>query len=651
MRLCLAAAATVAVGVAIAPIVRLTAQTPAPPPTGVITGVVVDATTRAPIADAVVALGGLPRGTTVQSRQLTDARGRFAFINLPANPRYTLSASRFGYLDGGFLVEGVPGRVASTVVVKDGEWVSGVTIAIGRAAAVGGRVVDERGEPVAGVFVRALAKLRVQGRDELATGPVTHTDDRGAYRLAGLAPGRYVIQVPSVQAAVSAGTTPATARGQGPGTGAANPQALPEGALEETAGARLTVGRYPIPPPPAGGRWFAYPITFHPSTTAVDQATVVALSYGEERTGVDVQIAPVAAATVSGVVEGPPEALTALTLRLLAAGLEGLGQGSESATVFVGSDGRFTFLNVPAGTYTLDAPRTMSEYSIAPSTLGSPTLPAPPGRDGSSMHSGDAMSAPDGTSFVTRNFRGASGNYWGRTSIVVAGQDLRDVVVRMRPAASVSGEIVVETDPAKPPVAPPSFWGIGLEPADGSPRLGEPTRDSLSRDSDPNEFELNGLSAGEYVLRLGNTGWAIKSAMLAGRDYADAPIDGSSGAALRGLVVTVTNRVASVTGTARDLNGTPAASATVIVFPADPALRTKVGLVPRRIKTARTTNDGGYRFGTLPAGEYLVVAIPGSRPDAWQAPDFFTNAERVAVRVSLGWGDTKSVDLPLATIR
>jgi protocatechuate 3,4-dioxygenase beta subunit len=642
----------VAAGVVIGPLVRLSAQTP-PPPTGVITGVVVDATTRAPIADAVVALGGLPRGTPAQTRQLTDAKGRFAFINLPANPRYTLAASRFGYLEGGYLVEGVPGRVGGTVVMKDGEWVSGVTIAIGRAAAVGGRVLDERGEPVVGVFVRALAKLRVQGRDELATGPVTHTDDRGAYRLAGLAPGRYVIQVPSVQASVASGIPPTPARGPGPGPAgaASSPQAIPEGALEESAGARLSVGRYPIPPPPAGGRWFAYPITFHPSTSAVDQAAVVTLSYGEERTGVDVQIAPVAAAAVSGLVEGPPESLKALTLRLLAAGLEGLGQGSESATVFVGADGRFTFLNVPAGRYTLDAPRTTSEYSIAPSTLGSPALPAPPGRDGSSMHSGDATSAPDGASFVTRNFRGAAGNYLGRTSIVVAGQDLRDVVVRMRPAASLSGAIVVESDPAKPPIAPPSFWGLRLEPADGSPRMSEPTRDSLTRDSDPNEFEFNGLGAGEYVLRLSNTGWAIKSAMLGGRDYADRPIDGSSGAALRGLVLTVTNQVASVAGMARDSNGAPAPSATVIVFPADPALRTKVGLVPRRIRTARTSNDGGYHFGTLPAGEYLIVAIPDARPDAWQGPDFFTNAERVAARVSLGWGDTKSVDLPLAAIR
>ena len=59
------------------------AQTPTPPATGAITGVVVDGATGAAIADVVVTLSGAPLPPEYPARQLSDARGRFAFMNLP----------------------------------------------------------------------------------------------------------------------------------------------------------------------------------------------------------------------------------------------------------------------------------------------------------------------------------------------------------------------------------------------------------------------------------------------------------------------------------------------------------------------------------------------------------------------------------------
>src|SRR4051794_1084287 len=80
-------------------------QTPPAASTGAITGVVSDVLTGAPLADALVYLSAKGRGST-QMRQLTDEKGRFAFVNLAANPSYTIAASRIGYLDGGFLQDG-----------------------------------------------------------------------------------------------------------------------------------------------------------------------------------------------------------------------------------------------------------------------------------------------------------------------------------------------------------------------------------------------------------------------------------------------------------------------------------------------------------------------------------------------------------------
>ena len=72
-----------------------------PIPTGAISGVVVDATTGRPVADAAVRLSRVDNSSfPTVARVTTDARGRFVFRNLPAAPNYALGAgaSRFGWV-------------------------------------------------------------------------------------------------------------------------------------------------------------------------------------------------------------------------------------------------------------------------------------------------------------------------------------------------------------------------------------------------------------------------------------------------------------------------------------------------------------------------------------------------------------------------
>jgi hypothetical protein len=112
----------------------------------------------------------------------------------------------------------------------------------------------------------------------------------------------------------------------------------------------------------------AYPVVFHPGTSALAQATAVELGYGDDRSSIDLVLTPVPSVRVSGVVDGPQEALAALTVRLLPVGLENLGLGAEAATALVAADGHVP--NVPAGD-TLDAPVTVSECRprVPPSTI------------------------------------------------------------------------------------------------------------------------------------------------------------------------------------------------------------------------------------------------------------------------------------------
>jgi hypothetical protein len=216
-------------------------QAPTPPPAGVgaITGTVIDGATGAAVAGALVFLANAEAGRAAplsQTRQVTDARGRFAFTELSGDGAFTLIASKFGYLDGGYGRDVSPHDPLRAVVLRKDEWVSNLRVPIWRPGSISGAVRDEAGEPVVGVYVRALARFRIQGREDLLAGPLTTTNDRGEYRLSGLAPGRYVIQVPSVQASVPAATKLATTPGN-----------APEGAIDVDDSHRLVIGRYPLP--------------------------------------------------------------------------------------------------------------------------------------------------------------------------------------------------------------------------------------------------------------------------------------------------------------------------------------------------------------------------------------------------------------------
>lgn len=611
---------------------------------GAISGVVVDGTTGAPIPGAMVSIGFSGRAISLPQRgQVTDGKGRFAFVNLPPNPNFTLSATKMGYVDGGYGRDRAPTDPLRDIPLKDGEWTANVRVTLWRPSAISGTVRDEHGDPVVGVYVRALVRARVQGREDLVAGPMTTTDDRGMYRLAALTPARYFIEVPSVQAAV--------------------PDSLPfnpapsgrviDGALDiDGTTNRLFIGRYPLPPPPENGRTLVYPSAFHPATSLVAQAVAIDLKFGDDRTGIDVMLDPVPAARVSGLVEGPAEALKNLTVRLVPAGLENLGPGSEAATALVGEDGRFMFLNVPAGSYVIDAPRTVNEYRWGNGGFGrgGVSMPAPPSRLGGWSTSGYSTETPN-IIFTVTDYRIGAPNYSGRSAVTVGGSDVANLVVFLRKNVVLSGWFKFEADPAKPtPAAFPQFSALA-DPASGNTSLGMP-RSQPDPDAFPEEFAIGGLGQGEYWLRVPGPGsWLIKSIQWKGREYVDTPFDAATGTDISGVAVTMTNAVPTLSGTVRQPDGMAPVPAMMLAFPADHALWANAGLTPPRFKAVPVPSSGAFRVSTLPAGDYLIVAIPTSQVGAWRDPEFLARAEGLATRVSLSWGAETTRDLTLRQVK
>jgi protocatechuate 3,4-dioxygenase beta subunit len=164
-------------------LVALLTIQPQAPATATLTGRVVDEPTGAPIARAIVYVQSSGRNKSVQ--KLTGPDGRFELTGLPAG-EYFLTATA-----GEFKATHVGPRpiTGAPIRLKPGE-AREVPIALGRARAITGRVVDEAGLPLSGVRIR-LRDLST-GSDYYAFGQ-SQSNDLGDFRVFGLAAGRYLV--------------------------------------------------------------------------------------------------------------------------------------------------------------------------------------------------------------------------------------------------------------------------------------------------------------------------------------------------------------------------------------------------------------------------------------------------------------------------
>jgi hypothetical protein len=634
-------------------------QPPQSPPasgTGAISGRVVDGTTGQPVDGALVILSTHPRGFTtgLVLRVATDANGRFVVTRLPAAPAYYLQAMHFGYFEGGYgrdlpaTFEGRP------IPLADGEWFNDAVIRLWRPGSIGGRIVDEAGEPVVGALVRVLPQVMVGGVPRIAAGPVVRTDDRGAYRIGGLAAGKYVVSFPSVQSAVPIGTPAAAIAGmaqerfaeaQRGGWAPAPAQAMPVG--RDTY---LIVGPYPALPLSRDGRAQVYPPTFFPNARTIPDAQLIDIAFGEERGGVDLQLRPVQTARVSGRIIGPPT-----LVRLLPRGSEDLGLGSEAATALSGPNGEFTMVHVPYGEYTLTTAQTTAQYHYAPGGSNLQTdLPNPPAF---SLGWSGAGNIPGATPGVGYSYRNAATDltHSGRTAVVVDAPEIRDVVLELKAGVAIRGRVVVESGAIQAPVgAGPGAAAMQqsttqpmyAEPADGALQLGM-LNGMLDRQR--GTFEILGLRPGLYRLRMPGVPM-VKSIVWEGRDLTYEPFDATQGRDFSDVVITVTDRASTIEGSVRDQSGNRVTTAAVLAFPIDRARWTRFGFSPTHLQWATTDSKGGYKI-TLPGGEYYVVAVEPHRAGGLYDPAFLAAVSSGATPVRVGWGETASHAATLRVIK
>jgi Carboxypeptidase regulatory-like domain len=164
---------------------------PRPAGTGIIRGRVVAADNGVPIRRALVTIAGIDSAGRWSTRTIyTDVQGRYEARSLPRGS-YIVSV-RPNQFQGQFLEPTPPASPSPDgpprIPLADGQIVEGYDLALPRAGAIVGRLIDENGDPVSGLSVGAI---RPGDRPDLGGYLTQSSDEFGRYRIAHLAPGEY----------------------------------------------------------------------------------------------------------------------------------------------------------------------------------------------------------------------------------------------------------------------------------------------------------------------------------------------------------------------------------------------------------------------------------------------------------------------------
>ncbi len=573
-----------------------------PAGSGTLRGVVVtDAAEPEPIRRATVHLSG---AGTLPRLVGTDDLGRFVFDELPAG-RYTLAVSKPGFVRAfhGSAHPGVGPGVPVAVAENDAVEVS---IRLLPGAVMTGTVTDVRGLAARGVTVAVIDARPLAGATPVPVRAVT--DDRGVYRVFGLAPGDYLISaLPQLTPA------PGGRIGQSPGSVAAVTDADVQWARSAAASPARGPGSAGSAPPP--GPPVAYAPVYYPGTTDAASAASVRVTSGEERGGIDLPLRVVRLARVAGTLtdeRGQPVTSATVSLvpkrgdqpsvadALAASGALTLPRASVSASSFV-------FSGVAPGQYTLVARTGSGQRGVAAAEAAAPTL-------------------------------------WSVTDIEVSGVDRDDLALRLLPGVAVTGRVVFEGDAVAP--AEPATLNLSLVATNPLPGVAATYRAAVQPDG---TFRVSSVAPGSYFVRADTTAgsaWLLKSAMANERDLADRPLVAAhDGAGVADVVVTFTDRLGQVTGRLIDAADRPVTLYSIVIFTTDQSLW-RPGA--RRIRVIRPATDGSFAADGLPAGEYAVVAIADAESVQVYDDAFLTGLLPSAVRVALTAGESRLQDFRVA---
>ena len=231
-----------------------------------------------------------------------------------------------------------------------------------------------------------------------------------------------------------------------------------------------------------------------------------------------------------------------------------------------------------------------------------------------------------------------------RMDLVVGTEDVEGLTLVTAAGTVINGTVVSDTGEAfdfRPQqlqvaarAAAPDTQALGVGP--GGSRIG-----------DDWSFTLRNIVDPILIRPSAPQGWMLKSVFLNGDDITDIPMEFAPGQTVSGVQIVMTKKLATVSGAVTDARGNPVLDAAVVVFPANEKLWTYQS---RFIRAARPDQEGKYRVASLPSPEqYLVVAVQGLEDGQAGDPEFLAAVRDSATKFDLGEGETKAVDVKLAS--
>jgi protocatechuate 3,4-dioxygenase beta subunit len=246
---------------------------------------------------------------------ITDAQGHFEFANVEPGS-YRLDVSHNGYLNSEY-GQKKPGDPGANLSLAPGQSMTDLIFNLLRSAAITGHVIDEDGEPLPNVSVRAYRGSSRREKSGLRAVAWASTNDVGEYRIFDLWPGRYLIRANYQSRKYLEGITPSS----------------PQMSKED------------------------YPPTFYPNSTDSSKAGAITVKAGDEIPAVDFILKPSPVVTVTGRVFSPftTQPDSGLGVSLISRGEILSGDDARLMGESFDSKGAFVIRNVFPGSYILEA--------------------------------------------------------------------------------------------------------------------------------------------------------------------------------------------------------------------------------------------------------------------------------------------------------
>jgi protocatechuate 3,4-dioxygenase beta subunit len=218
-------------------------------------------------------------------------------------------------------------------------------------------------------------------------------------------------------------------------------------------------------------------------------------------------------------------------------------------------------------------------------------------------------------------------------SVRIVDKNIDDVVLRLLPLIGVSGLVFLEGNP------PPPGLSVRLRNTDVN-RGPLPTTPTAPVNAD-GSFKVAQLVPGNYQVAVSDPALYVKQARFGGVDGVNSLLKFAGGDSSTTLEITLSPKVAQVSGTVTDTLLQPVAGARVVLVPDRGRHRRDV------FKEATSDGHGRYVFTNVTPGDYKIYAWEAIESRAWYDAEVLKRFEQGARSIRLRESANETIDAKL----